>query len=549
MSTFWLFAWTLTLAMSWLLPNHYMPWVGFHADAWMALVCLIGSIWLIATKRQPMVWHPISILAGGLVFLPWIQWSFGLISITGNAWISSTYLLGFLLALLAGAHWEKHHPGQLLLALFSAFLIATILSVGVELKQWLEVDGLWLWVMIADPTRPSANLAQPNQLGTLLLCGLLANVWMYEKRYFSPPTAIVVSLFVLFGVALTSSRTAWVGLAWLVLAAWLWRGHWRHRQLPWVALGMTLYFALCIYSLATTNDYDQIKRFTHEGRLAAWPMFIDAIMQHPWLGYGWNQTAVAQTTVAASHPAIGTNFTYAHNLLIDLLLWCGIPLGLFTFGVAFVWLWRRIQRVNLAEHALAALVLVVMANHAMFEMPLYYAYFLLPFGLIAGNLNVSLGAPRTFATPGWLTWFIWLLAGTLLILVLRDYSRIEPSYNNLVAERQQIKVKRLAAPDVLLLSQWKDQIELSRFKSIKEESQSELQRMRQVASLYPSSLFSYTLASTLALNHQPQEARLWLVRLCKMSPEQYCQTAQSMWLKQGLLQPDIAAIAWPVGKP
>ena len=50
MSPFWLAGWSIALSVSWLLPNHYLPWSTFHMDAWLSMVLLLASavvIWVL----------------------------------------------------------------------------------------------------------------------------------------------------------------------------------------------------------------------------------------------------------------------------------------------------------------------------------------------------------------------------------------------------------------------------------------------------------------------------------------------------------------------
>ncbi|MDO2211831.1 hypothetical protein Q2457_25385, partial [Escherichia coli] len=49
--------------------------------------------------------------------------------------------------------------------------------------------------------------------------------------------------------------------------------------------------------------------------------------QHPWLGYGWHQTSVAQMSAYALIPLTEWTTT-ANNMLIDLIFWNGIPIGI-----------------------------------------------------------------------------------------------------------------------------------------------------------------------------------------------------------------------------
>lgn len=552
MTPFWLALWAGTLAFGWVLPNHYRPWIAFHADAWNAALLLLAGAAVLMRARGPLALHRITALAALLIGIPWLHYGFGLLLQPGVAWISSIYMVGFFLALLIGAHWELSSPGQLGDGLFLAIGIAAVLSVGLQLQQWLQVDGLELWKLGGGPQRPSANLGQPNQLATLLLWGVLAAAWGLVRHRLSGWTALLLTAYLLFGIALTGSRTAWVGVALLVGATWWWRHLWGSARLPWIATGLGLYFVFCIaiqnwwWHVSQGTVPGDLVRMSGELRPLAWAVFLDAAWQRPFLGYGWNQTALAQMAVATEHPPLHIVFSYSHNLFLDLVLWCGIPLGLLLSFILLGWFWRRLRAVQAAENAVLLLLLLVVANHAMLELPLHYAYFLLPTGLVMGVLNTRMGARPVWYLARWAAWASWLTATTLLVLIIRDYSRIEPSYENLRMEWFRIQVAPIGPPDVLLLTQWHDFIQYARYEPKAGLSSAELDRLRNIAGLFSGALFAHKFATILALNQRPEEARVWLQRMCKVVPESECRDGKSIWAKQALKHPEIAAIPWSV---
>lgn len=555
MTPFWLSLWSCTLALGWLLPNHYRPWISFHSDVWVALMLSLAGAAVIWRARGPVAWHRLTVLVALLMLVPFLQHAFGLLPIVGNAWISSAYLLALLLAMLIGARWEASTAGQLGEGLFLAIGIAAILSVGLQLQQWLQIDGLELWTMGGGPDRPFANFGQPNQLATFLLWGLLAAAWGFLRERIGGWTALLLAAYLLFGIAMTGSRTAWIGVALLVVATWLWRSLWRSSRLPWIVTGLGLYFVLCVTVLAwwrhvsqggLSGGLDDITRMSSELRPLAWAVFLDAAWQRPFFGYGWNQTALAQMAVATEHPSLHIVFSYSHNLFLDLILWCGIPLGLLVSLVLLRWFWLRLRAVQSAENAVLLLMLLVVANHAMFELPLYYAYFLLPVGLVMGSLHVRLGVSPVLLMGRWAFLALWLAATTLLALIIRDYARVETSYQTLRLEWSRIKITLpVGPPEVLLLTQWRDYIKYARIEFKVGISTDELNEMRKVTGLYPNAILLHKLATVLAMNQHPGEARLWLQRLCKVAPEADCQAAKTMWAKQSLRYPEIAAIPWP----
>lgn len=555
MTPFWLVGWAVLLAVAWLLPNHYPPWSTFHMDAWMAIVLLLACTSVIVRSKGAVALHGITLLAAVLVVVPGVQYCFGLVMMSGVGWISTIYLIGFLLALLTGAQWESASHGQLADGLFFAIGIAGLLSVGLQLHQWLALDLLNIWSMGGGHGRPFANFGQPNNLGTFLVWSLLAVAWGVVRKRVGVWTALFIAVYLLFGLALTQSRTAWVAVVILVGASWFWRRLWADQRLPWFVTGLGLYFVACVISIAWLNqfflltlssDVGDVVRVSNEQRPAVWALFIDAALQRPWFGYGWNQVALAQLTAALDHPSLHILFSHSHNLFLDLMLWCGIPLGLFVSICLMRWFWLRFWAVRCAEDAVLLLFLLVVGNHSMLELPLHHAYFLLPAGLVMGCLNVRLGVRHILVAGRWSIAAVWLVSVLLLALLIRDYMRVEDSYKALRFEWAHIKTDiRGEPPDVLLLTPWREFIRLARFEPSSGMSVKDLDWMREVASTYPSTGALHKLAAALAINHHPDEAQLWLRKICKIVPESQCNAVKVAWEKQSLGNTGMAAVSWP----
>ena len=554
MTNFWLFFWAIFLATAWLLPNHYLPWSSFHTDALAAVAFSLAAVFAAIRFTSPIVWHRITLLVFIATFIPAIQYNHGLVMLTGTAWMGSAYLLGFSIALLTGASWERSSSGQLADGLFFAIGIAAILSVGLQLEQWLDLD-INAWSMGGGPRRPYANFGQPNQLGTFLLWGILASMWGLVRQRIGMWTSILMSAFLLFGIALTQSRTAWVAVVILVAVNWMWRGLWPDRRWSWIATGLGLFFVGCVISIGWLNqllsisasvDIGDVARILSEQRPTVWIMFIDAALKEPWFGYGWDQVQLAHLAVAIDHPSLLILFSHSHNLFLDLILWCGIPLGLFISISLLQWLWQVFIKVRSLEEAILLLFLLIIGNHAMLELPLYYAYFLLPTGLVIGMLNEKLQFIPVFKVGRWSIFALLIASSTLLTMIIRDYLKVADSYQTLRFEWSNIQVlESTEPPEILLIDQWQEFIRVARFKPSAGMSADDLTRMRNVTSLYPSTGAILKLAAALAMNQHPGEAQRWLELVCKVTTPKNCQGAQAVWASQSRQNTAVAAIPWP----
>lgn len=553
--TFWMISGAVALALGWLLPNHYHPWTSFHMDAWSAIVLSVMAIAVVMRSPGTVPWHGMAVLTAILACLPWLQFGFGLIPLAGVSWITFMYLMGLLLTLLVGARWELTSPGQLADYLFLAIGIAAFASVGLQLYQWLMLDGLDIWSMGQGYGRPFANFGQPNQLATLLLWALLGMAWAVTRNYISVMTAVCGAAFLLFGLALTASRTAWVAVFLITAACWMWRSLWPNRWGPWLVTALALLFASYVLSVGWLSDVlmiapadtRDIARIGTETRPAVWAMFGDAALRHPLAGYGWGPLSAAQVEVAADHPEMKTVYSHAHNLFLDLILWCGIPIGFAIFTYLARWLVNGIKRVGNVEDALMVLFVVVVVNHAMLEFPLQYAYFLLPTGLMVGALNTRLMGHGVWSSGRGLVVGLCMSAVALLGVLIHDYARIESTYQALRFEwvgavRGKAPVQ---PPELMLLNQWSDFVWFVRQEPSENMRDADIERMRALTQLYPSSGFFHKLATALALNNRPDEAQWWLRRVCKITTDYQCAAVKQTWGLQSLGNSKIARVPWP----
>jgi O-antigen ligase len=552
-SPFWLRLWGMSLACAWLLPNHYLPWASFHGDAWISVILCLSACGVTLGSTTFVRWHWITLLTAALALLPIIQYLFGVLPFAGQAWISTIFLIGLLLALLVGARWESIAPRELIHGLFFAITIASVLSVALQLYQWLGVEGLEFSAMGFKGGRPYANFGQPNLLGTLLLWGLIACTWGVVSGKISASISTLLALFLLTGIALTQSRTAWLGLFLLLCATWAWRRLWPTKWFPWAISALGIYFVLFNFMMPYISDMwhateiiDPQARLNTELRPTAWRLFVDASLQRPWFGYGWTTVKEAQLTAAIAHPSLGITFGHAHNLFLDLVLWCGIPIGLMVSASLIYWFFTSIRRINNIQDALLLMFLAIVGNHAMLELPLHYAYFLLPAGLVMGVLHTRLGYQTICITPRFVLLGIWIIGAALLAFTVRDYLHVEDNYYALRFERARIgTLPPRSPPDVVLLTQLREELRFARFEPKESLSTGELDWMRRAAQMSPGPQELYKLASALAMNSHPDEAQVTLRKLCKIAPVEQCSLVMKVWELRSAQDPKFAAVPWP----
>ena len=531
-----LLVWSFFLALGWLIPNHTLPWTSFHSEIWVAILLSAITPFLIVKAPSHFSCDGLLSLLAITAAIPFIQFSFCQINYFGHAWICSIYLVGLLVSILTGRFWESSHPGRLIDMLSLAIGIGALFSVGLELYQWLELDGLGIWLMDSSIARPYANLGQPNQLATFLVWGVLATFWGVIRSKFGLVAAIPLALIMLFGIALTGSRTAWVAIVLITLAIWWWRKLWEAKCTPWVITGLGVYFVCCVLVLNFLGASDRIKQLAiapADVRFSAWKLLIGAALEKPLFGYGWGQVAEAQISVSLNYPALHVIFIQSHNLFLDLVLWCGLPIGLLLSFALLRWFWIRFRKVDSPKNAVLFLFLLAVANHAMLEFPLQYAYFLLPTGLIMGAIvaHDKDFRPLIVVSKGYFA-ALWLLSVVMLSVTVIDYLKVEHKYSLLRLEWAGYKLELdPQPPSVIALSQWHHIIKSARAVPKMGMSESELEEMRRVVTAAHKPLDFLKLAMALDLNGKSGEAELWLERLCSVETEKNCLLAKEEFKK------------------
>lgn len=427
------------LSLAWLLPNHYPPWLSFHSE-YLSGVAL-GLILLgLCIDRQARILVPYSALfTSVLACIPLVQYAFGMIYFSGDAWMACVYLCAFALAQVIGySTFGEKMEGIHLHYFFIAIAFAASISALLALYQWLQVRGLGAWVVELPPGgRPFANFAQPNLFATLLVMGLVSVFYLFEIDKFGICLLLLLNFLNGFALALTQSRTAiifcFIFLVWnfakkkatgfsiggkkavAMVAAWV---------LIWLIIP-SLDEALLLTTSATLKE-----RATIGVRTVIWHQACDALLLSPWLGYGWNQVSVGMAQVfdfeGWSRPT-----EFAHNIFLDLFMWNGLPLG-FLIGIGGVrWLTSRALACRSMIGWVLLLMLFFLLGHSQLEYPHSYLFFLIPAGLLIGFIEGDAAAAGFELRLPLVRFLVCIVFFGFLGRVLPEYLLIENSVRNL----------------------------------------------------------------------------------------------------------------------
>jgi O-antigen ligase len=551
----WWALWVLAISASWVLPTHLIPWHAFHADLLMVIALLPAAFWVAMRTSQPALLPPSALAAFCAALLPLAQLAGGLLHFSGDAWIASAYVFGFGVAILIGARLEQVAPGRLLQVLFAAFCVAGAVSTGLALYQLLQLSGLGLLTIQFPPTgyRPFGNLGQSNHLATLLVWGLVALWWLYLSGKARGWVVVGAAAFLMVGIVATQSRTAWMEIALLAVAAAVYR-----RPLAARASLLGL-FVLAGFFIALTMAWGSVTRalsFEAARSLAAemspglrppaWRLFADAIARQPWTGWGWNQISVAQSAVALDHPALGYTFQSTHNLVLDLLVQSGIPAGLLIVAGLVLWFLAKARKVDTPAACLLLLAVAVLLVHALLEFPQNYAYFLLPAGLMMGMLEAMLPAGPLLQIRRRSLVLLLCLGSVLAAWIAVEYNVAERSLERVRFERARVGPSRNSqAPDLVMLTQLREFLRFLRLRYTEPATPEQLEAMRRVVEHYPSDGNHMGLAIAAASSGQLEMARVTLARMCHMVPAARCDQALESWRAMAKTSPALSAVQLP----
>ncbi|WP_189345883.1 PglL family O-oligosaccharyltransferase [Undibacterium macrobrachii] len=465
----------LCLLFAQLYSGHIHPYRSFYHEFAVVVGVFLALIPLFVFSREKLI---VPAIAGSALLL----FSFlGLQSLLGLTLLTTIYYPLFLLFCTAlakslGASWVKlNGNADDLCQMFAVvYLLAAVLSV---LMQQLQIMGIdWRPIVMymsndgVNPIRAFANVAQPNQLALLICFGFAALWWLLESTRLPGKLAWCVAVFLLWGLALTQSRIGWIILPSLfVLIVYLRKTNAKLSLLGMLSL-LVIYASLVI-TLPTIAKYLGFVVGTLGERLGGRSERSVLLQQawaiasaHPWLGAGWFGFGAQQVAVAADFSST-IYAEHSHNIVLNFAAELGLPFTILFFGILFVWFWKHFalrEAHRDKSKTFILMMLLAVGVHSMVEFPLWYAYVLLPVGLMMGAAH-QLQQPQAAwqISRGWVQASI-AICFAILAFAWVDYHRV---VNGFVAFRQTkdyalIPKEKIQAPRWTLMPDYFDYFKL-----------------------------------------------------------------------------------------
>lgn len=532
----------VALWATFVVSDHYPPWMAFHGEAcaFFSLLTLALGAWrLRARMRVP---HEVLIIFA-IALVPWGQYAFGLLPFAGTAWLFSIYLCAFALAWCVGALCADATDPFARKAFLIVVLAASVVNAGINLYQALGLDWLGMWVLTVAPgDRSGGNLAQPNHAALLIVVGLLAAVHAFEQRLFGSFTLTVVSVPLIVGLAATQSRAAGLALLWVLSASFLMRRRAgiRFSSWAWGAVAFTVVLLGTVFpglvtaimepSVSVSQAAVSPDRLMVGYRPLHWRILSEAVMERPWLGYGAGGVAGAHTLVGLRHAPVMEWLTYSHSILLDLVVWFGIPLGFVVALISLTWFARRCLQVRSSLQWSVVVAIGCFGVFALLEYPHAYAYFLLPCGVAAGFIGPQRAA---FRVPGWAAAGGALWLSVMLAITAVDYIKVETDFRELRMQQARIGEGEVDAdvPSLKVLDQLEAMLLAARMRPTAGLDARELDQVKAVAIRYPYGSVLSNAALAFGLNGRADDASLMLRIICHRHHPRYCEETLRHWLE------------------
>lgn len=212
---------------------------------------------------------------------------------------------------------------------------------------------------------------------------------------------------------------------------------------------------------------------------------------------------------------------YAHNVILDLLAWLGIPLGAMLLGLIAFWFVSVARKVKTPAQLFLFLAVLPFCVHSLLEFPFAYSYFLFPVAWMLGALSAQ-QAERlpALATRG--RWFgQWAVAAGVVVFaglcaqVAWEYLQVEDDFRVMRFELR--RVGRLpegyAPPQLTLLTQLDEMLKVGRMEPYPGMPPGDIERMRVANASFAWATLQLNYVVALGLNGQSEEASRQLSNL------------------------------------
>lgn len=365
------------IILSFLNNEHYFPWTTFDSEVYVFYA--IFSVFIIFFLRSPKKTE-ISNLSFLLFFLLLISlFHYNYYEFKQNYFSFNLYLILILIFSIISVSEDDKLIDFLIFSIF----ISSILTSLIAVFQFLNLEYISIYIKENNSSRYAGNLGQPNHMGTLMLMGFYSFLYIYDKYKFN---IIFISMpLLIFGMVLTQSRTVWVAV-FISFVILILKWKYINKEIRIYILSLPVIYMIInqLLKIFTISGVDPSQRVQVDAaRINLWHDFLRTIPEFNIFGIGLKN-------IEYYNFIYGEKFSYHiisyHNIVMDMCAIFGV------FSLIF-WFYFLIKILNIflnlekTSDIMIYMILMVIVNHAMFEFPLYYGYFILPLIMIFNYLD------------------------------------------------------------------------------------------------------------------------------------------------------------------
>lgn len=546
----------ILLAASFLVSSHFLPWTGFHHEMLAAAGAVAIGVDALRGKDASR-WPPLAWFVLALCAVPLAQRLGGLTLFRADAVLAVLYLAAFALAIGSGARLARTRKDELIDGLAATFLFVGLGSTIIAAAQWVDVLlplPQFIYNAGMNGGQVVANLGQPNQLAACLVWSLIGAVWLHYRGKVRTALLALAAAMLGFGIVATQSRA---GLAMLLVLAVWWAVARRRTDVGLKPAAMILFavwigvLAVAWSSLSELVTAEKVRDAAAVGagsRPMIWRYAIEALRESPWLGYGWGQVTVGIGAMTPRMPILHEMTDYAHNIVLDLLMWNGVPLGLAIAGVFGWWIVRNARRIREPASAFLMAGVMTILTYALVEFPHAYVYFLVPLGLMMGAVD-ALNAPPVsswWRMPRTAQAGLTALAAAVTVLIAVEYIELDGDIRDMrfaYAGYAQQKAPE-AAPRVIVLDDLRAFLVAARTPMHAKLNDDEYFAARRTVARFPHPPLLTRFAVIAGRRGDADTARETMDRLCKLHSARLCAGAFLNWRDEAANDPTLASITF-----
>ncbi|QPF34775.1 O-antigen ligase C-terminal domain-containing protein [Acinetobacter johnsonii] len=368
---------SLFFIFSFLNNEYYLPWTTFDSEVYIFYSIVFASIVFFLRPFKKVKISNLSILLFLLLFISLFHYNY--YEFKQNYFSFNLYLILILILSVISVSEDD----KLIIFLIFSILISSALTSIIALIQFLDPQYISIFIRENNSSRYSGNLGQPNHMGTLMLMGFYSCLYIYDKYKFN--IILILIPLLIFGMVLTQSRTVWVAI--FISLVFL--------VLKWKYIKKEIKISILSLPIVYISINQLLKIFTASGVNASQRVQIDAARINLWQDFlitipEFNIFGIGFKNIEYYHFIHGEKFSYHissyHNIIMDMYAIFGV-LGLIFCFYFLIKIANILLKLEETSDFIIYMVLVVIINHAMFEFPLYYGYFVLPLIVIFNDLN------------------------------------------------------------------------------------------------------------------------------------------------------------------